>query len=252
MDTRKIEDPLLVLIRDAGGQALSLWNHNLRIERKADRTYVTSADMHIHELLTQRLRSIVDIPVVSEEAPCHSIPESCWLIDPIDGTSSYVAGLPTWSISIALIWERTIIYGCIYFPAFDRLIHSGMGDSILHTSDTHFGIDEEEYITIFSTFHRRYRTTYPGKIRSLGSCTSSVVYSITGSSKLAFVGRVKLWDIAACLPLVNEAGGVVMTVDAKAFSIDSLYDTPETSTPPLLVGNRKNIKAFLKNYVTRL
>ncbi len=247
--------PYMELIRsellNLGQHIRDVWRGEVSVSLKSDNSFITSADMHVHEALLKYLPQIDAVPVLSEEVPFDYVPDECWIIDPIDGTGAFVAGIPTWSISIVRISKGQPSFSCIYFPAFDWLLHSEMSGEMLKVHPDKNLIEREDFVTVPSDFHQNYNTDFNGKLRSLGSCSSEAAYAVIGASLCAFIGQVKIWDIAPAVPLIKRAGGVIRSVDAELFSIKSMQNSPNALSPPLLVGNPVLIERFVKGLTSR-
>lgn len=234
-----------------GRRVNEMWRGEVSVDLKPDSSYITSADTFVHKELLQLLPKVESLPVLSEEAPFEHIPDECWMIDPIDGTGAFVAGIPTWSITIVRISKGQPNFSCIYFPAFNWFLHSEMPGETLRVHPDKGKIEREDFVTVPSDFHRNYTTDFKGKLRSLGSCSSEVAYAVSGASLCAFVGRVKVWDIAPAIPLIQKANGVIRSVEGDLFSIKSIQNAPETLSPPLLVGNPKLVDRFVSGISSR-
>ena len=118
-------DVVLDAVRLAGTRALQLAKEGFEIHRKADHSPVTSADLAVNEILREAL--IGHFPNdgwMSEEDP--DTPERLnksrvWIIDPIDGTSYFIKGIPQYSFSVALIENQRPKLGVVYNPATEEL-----------------------------------------------------------------------------------------------------------------------------------
>ena len=108
--------------REAGLKILEIYNGDYTIEKKADHTPVTSADMQADELICRQLQLLTpDIPILSEEAT--KIPyairaswQRYWLVDPLDGTREFIKHNDEFTVNIALIEHGKSILGVIYVP----------------------------------------------------------------------------------------------------------------------------------------
>jgi len=106
---------------DAGQIAINAQkSKNFTVTKKPDNTDVTSADIEISKFLNQKLsQEFSQIPIICEESEFRQQNHDIfWLIDPIDGTSSFIKGLDSFAINIALIKNKKAIFGLIYAPSF--------------------------------------------------------------------------------------------------------------------------------------
>jgi 3'(2'), 5'-bisphosphate nucleotidase len=107
----------------AGEIAVDFFNKkNFETRKKADNSQVTSADVAVSKFLYKKLtKEFPSIPVVCEEGELRDFQEEIfWLIDPIDGTSSFVSGSVEFSISIGLVINKKSVFGLIYAPLFEN------------------------------------------------------------------------------------------------------------------------------------
>lgn len=200
---------------EAGEIALAYFNV-VEARVKADRSVVTAADEEIEALLRRRIATAFpEHGIIGEEqgrAP--GAAEYLWAIDPIDGTSGFVQGLPIWGISIGLLRDGEPILGCFYMPLVREWYEVDLdgpatfnGKPMAVASDG--SIDGETWICVPSNSHRRYAIDFPGKTRSLGSMAAYLCYVARGTAMGALLGRPAIWDIAAGLAILRRAGGDV-------------------------------------------
>ena len=181
---------------------------------KADRSLVTAADTEIEALLRQRIAAAYpDHVIIGEEQGGRAVDaEYIWGLDPIDGTSSFVQGLPIWGISAGLFHRGAPLLGCFYMPLVREWYEVEQGAPATFNGkplEVFSGdlLGPETWIGVPSNVHRRYRIDFPGKVRSLGSTAAAICYVARGTAAGAVVGRPYVWDIAAALPILTAAGG---------------------------------------------
>ncbi len=200
---------------EAGRIALRYFNV-VEARLKADRSVVTAADEEIEALLRQRIgEAYPEHGILGEEqggVPTNA--EFLWVIDPVDGTSGFVQGLPIWGISIGLLRRGTPILGCFYMPLLREWYEVGLDGPATFNGKpmavmTGILLDPEAWICVPSNSHRRYRINYPGKVRSLGSIAAYLCYVARGTASGVLIGRSHLWDLAAGLAILQRAGGDV-------------------------------------------
>jgi len=198
------------------GRAKSHW--------KSDGTRVTAVDVAISEGIVAELqRRFPQDQFFSEEltdapAPLPVTSRFSWVLDPIDGTNNYAMGIAHCAISLALLENGHPVYGVIYDLARRSLMHGGPG----------FGLFDGERAACVRTdppgpqtmigFHSPMDKRHAGdagrivrefKIRSLGSSTLHLAYVAVGILDGTVDHNVKIWDIAAAIPLVLAGGGQV-------------------------------------------
>lgn len=121
---------------EAGEIAVDFFNKkNFETRKKADNSKVTCADIAVSKFLHEKLtKEFPDIPVICEEGELRDFPEEIfWLVDPIDGTSSFASGNVEFSISIGLIVNKKPVFGLIYAPLFEdgKMVFSDENDQII-------------------------------------------------------------------------------------------------------------------------
>lgn len=206
-------DQIRAWAREAG--AITLRHYNIaEARRKPDQSFVTAADEEIERFLRAQIAAAYpDHGIVGEEGrSVNSDAEYVWAIDPIDGTGSFVSGIPIWGISIGLLRRGQSVLGSFYMPLLNEWYEAGLdGPALFNGQPTEVRrdglIDSEAWIAVPSNIHRRYRINYPGKVKSLGSMAAYVCYVARGSAVGALLGRPKLWDVAAGMAILERAGG---------------------------------------------
>ena len=205
-------------MRAAGQLALAHFGR-VKVERKADKSLVTEADRAVERFLVGELAKIVpDARVLGEEATTALEPSDArptWAIDPIDGTAAFVAALSTWSISVGLIDEGEPTLGCVYLPVSNEMFLAGSsgplywnGEPVRRAAEPGMlgdASDPETWIAVPSNYHKRYQTTYRGKLRSLGSTAAHLAWTARGAAA-GSLGFVRLWDAAGGLACCRAAG----------------------------------------------
>ncbi len=200
---------------EAGAIALRYFNV-VEARIKADRSVVTAADEEIEELLRGRIGAAYPgHAIIGEEqggAPGET--EYLWAIDPVDGTSAFVQGLPVWGISIGLLRRGVPVLGCFYLPLLGEWYEVGIEGPATFNGWPMQAASEgllasQAWICVPSSSHRRYSIDYPGKTRSLGAVAAYLCYVARGTAAGALLGRPHLWDIAAGVAILQRAGGDV-------------------------------------------
>lgn len=235
--------------REGGDVARSFFNKVAR-QRKADRSWVTEADLAIEALLRERIAArYPDHGVMGEEQGVGAIDrEYVWCIDPIDGTGSFVAGLPMWCVSIGLLRGGEPHLGVIYMPLLDDCYWCDAGgpafrnDEPIHVLNPP-AVDSSDWLAIPSYAHRSFTIDFIGKTRSLSSVASECCYVARGSALGALIGRASLWDFAAGLAILSAAGGAARTLSGGAPVIAPLLDGRKLPEP-MVIGHPDQLDAL--------
>ena len=199
------QDDIRSLLEDAGQIALKYFR-NVTARRKASFGLVTEADLAIQSFIVRWLeRRYPDHGIIAEEADCRIISERSgryWTVDPIDGTSSFVAGLSVWGIGLGEGDASGPLAGYFYMPVTrDYFCRSPEGDVLLNGKSVSMkrpaALHGESLLLSISRLHRHHvlAGTYPGKVRSLGSTIAHACYVAAGMADAALLGRVWIWDI---------------------------------------------------------
>lgn len=204
---------LLPLVTEAGELARRHFR-NVMPERKADRTLVTVADREVETLLVARLRALApDVRILGEElgvtgpadAPCTVT------LDPIDGTSAFVAGLPTWCVTVGLILRGEAVGGITHLPMTGETYMAADGEARwngrLLPRGRRAPLEGDAFMVAYSDYHRGHAIGFPGKIRALGSTAYHLALVARGAAVAALLGRPRVWDIAAGAALLAAVGG---------------------------------------------
>jgi histidinol-phosphatase len=205
--------------------------HDLRVETKPDLTPVTEADRRAEQVLTERLaKARPGDAVVGEEFGASGTGERRWILDPIDGTKNYVRGVPVWATLVGLQAAGDFVVGVVSAPALGRRwwaargagafangdpIHvSGvhdLADAHLCYSDT-AGWDEfgrgDEFRALMG---RCWRT------RGFGDFWGHMLVA-EGAADAMSEPILSLWDVAALVPVVVEAGGRISDLTGSGWA----------------------------------
>ncbi len=227
---------------------------------KDNKTYVTEADIAVQEYLKSELeRHFPDDGIIAEEEELKKEPKSgnrYWIVDPIDGTASFVAGLPVWGIAVGVVENGEPVAGFFMMPATKDLFYTSP-DKPVYRNETprimkpHESFHSETLLLSISDFHNLYSLSpdYPGKVRSLGSTVAHVCYTATGSAEASILGNAYIWDIAAGMAMLKKNGGLLRyTDDGEDGEVFNLADmlNGEKATRPLIAGRRETISEFEK------
>jgi histidinol phosphatase-like enzyme (inositol monophosphatase family) len=216
---------------------------SLVVELKSDQTPVTAADRGAEELIRG---------MIGHKFPTHGIigeelgnenedAEFVWVLDPIDGTKSFITGVPLWGTLIALLHEGQPVLGCIHQPILSQLmigdgttttlngrpVHTRattqMSDSTLLTSDpvnirNRMGPGTNNFLAQAKLF------------RTWGDCYGYLLVA-AGHAEIMIDPIMNPWDIAALVPVIRGAGGVI--TDWNGDSAYPAESTVAAATPEL-------------------
>ena len=198
------------------GRAESKW--------KSDGTRVTAVDVAISENIFRELAAqfpadqYFSEELAETDAPIPVTARFCWVLDPIDGTNNFALGIPYCAISLALCENGEPVYGTVYDLSRRVLMHGGPGFG-LHDGERTAAVStaafsRETLIGFHSPFDKTLMPMASGvlaqfKIRGLGSATLHLSFVAAGILDGCVDYNVKIWDLAAAIPLVRAVGGEV-------------------------------------------
>ncbi|MBI3790675.1 MAG: histidinol-phosphatase [Gemmatimonadetes bacterium] len=216
--------------RLAGAFAHRYWRQDLVVETKGDGSPVTIADRGAEELARDWIgeRFPRDGILGEEFGALRPDARRRWIIDPIDGTKSFVRGVPLWGTLVAVADGDDVLAGAIYCPCVDELVVAGLGAGAwwngarCHVS----AVDDLGRATVLTTDERMADdpakragwtrlTGRAGVVRSWGDCYGYVLLA-TGRAEVMVDPAMHAWDSAAVAPVVTEAGGLFTDWQGRA------------------------------------
>lgn len=240
------DEHLKSVIRQAGRLALQSFR-KVTPSLKDNQTYVTQADLAVQQYLFQALEAQYPADgIIAEEEALRKQPASgdrYWIVDPIDGTSSFVSGLPVWGISVGLLEGDDVKVGFFYMPVLDELYHSTKQGHVFRNDDPTSlrppaDLQRETILLTTTNFHktRRLSAHYPGHVKCFGSAAAHLCYAATGTVDAVFLEGVHVWDIAAGLAMLQHNGGTLRYVGGEAVVL-STWLSGEAIRRPMLGGH---------------
>ena len=208
----------LTLAAEAGQVAAGNFGE-IEARRKRDGSLVTAIDELIDRNIAQALRSTYpEHAILSEEQATLYDPafEFTWVVDPIDGTTNYARGVPLWGVSIALLWNGDPVMGVINFPLVHEVFSAIKGggawcnDRPITTAHA-IEADDEQLMMRCTRTERLFELKTPLKARILGSAAYHLCKVADGTALVGIEATPMVWDLAASVLIVTEAGGIVET-----------------------------------------
>ncbi len=208
----------------AGAFTLGYFNASPPVELKADRTPVTAADRGAEERLRQRIeRAFPTHGIVGEE---HGVKlgtdPARWILDPIDGTYSFICGVPLYAVLVGFEWEGEAVAGVIHLPALNETIYAARGLGCRWNGRPARVSDVSELsaarLVYAGAKHQHKFGKGPEFERLLAACGSdrggwcdAYGYALvaTGRADISLDPIMALWDTAALFPVITEAGGTL-------------------------------------------
>jgi histidinol phosphatase-like enzyme (inositol monophosphatase family) len=209
--------------RLAGDVAHGYFQRAVALETKADGSPVTAADRAAETTAREWIaRRFAGDRVVGEEfGETAASSERAWFIDPIDGTRTFVRGVPLWGTLVGIAVDGEVIAGAAYFPALNELLHAGIGAGCWWNGtrarvSTISALEDAAVVTTDEQFRvapecvERWRdlASRASISRTWGDCYGYLLVA-TGRAEVMADGRLSSWDAAPFFPAIREAGGVL-------------------------------------------
>ena len=199
-----------VLIRDFGEI------EKLQVSRKGPNDFVTNSDIKTEKIIIDELKKAKpNFSIISEEngIEINKDEKNTWLIDPIDGTINFLHGIPHFAISIALKSDNEIVSGIIFDPIKNELFFAEK-DNGAYFNNQRIRVSRKNEINdcLFVTGGKikiEPNLTY----RRSGCAALDMAYVASGRYDGYFQNNLKIWDIAAGIILIKEAGGIINDID---------------------------------------
>ncbi|MCZ6472191.1 MAG: hypothetical protein O6934_02020 [SAR324 cluster bacterium] len=230
---------------------------NVDSEAKADGSVVTVLDRKVSEMTQQLLRErFPEMGFISEEESQPYLPgaEMQWVLDPIDGTASFVREFPVWGFGLGLMKARVPVEGCLRFPLLDETYLCTAGRVYLNGREQQPAsappLRDTHNVLIGSGLHGQMSMEkLKGiKLRNFGSNLYHIAALALGRCEAMISPQAYLWDIVPALPFTRARGYVECYLDGAPFSLDDLFseDPPSYKLPrPLLIGPQEQVTHIL-------
>jgi histidinol-phosphatase len=238
-----------------GKVALGHFGREPEARRKPDGSWVTQGDWETEAQIRLRIaRTFPDHNVLGEEEgltragggrPLDGAPT--WVVDPIDGTSNYVAAIPVWATLVGLMVDGSPVVGVAHAPALGETYEAGrgLGARMNGTAIEVDAVDRLEEATVVSTgyesFHRHQLAegfvdvvSRADRSRGFGDFWGHMLVA-RGAAHVMLEPVLKVWDYAALVPIVEEAGGRITALDGAPLSDGSTCLTTNGALHDLVI-----------------
>ncbi len=221
LELRPLLDFAVRMAREAGRITQRCFKGSLKPERKSDNSLVTIADReaerHIRESIAQTFPD--DSILGEEEGEYAGTSGRRWIIDPLDGTFSFVHGVPLYGVMVGLEIDNQPSLGVVNLPALDEIVYAARGLGCFANSEpahvsTTSSLDKALLLaTDFGACERfgfgpatTALQTVVAERRTWGDCYGHILVA-TGRADVMLDPVMNVWDCAALLPILEEAGG---------------------------------------------
>ncbi len=208
-----------VLIRDFGEI------EKLQVSKKSPRDFVTNADLKIEKIIIEELeKARPNYSFISEEKGKKKNKDinNTWIIDPIDGTVNFLHGIPHFAISIALKSNDEIISGLIYDPIKDEMFFAEKNNGAFLNNRRMRVSSKNKLDDCLFAISGQLKNDANISNRKTGSAALDLAYVAAGRYDGYFQKDLNIWDVAAGIVLIKEAGGVINDLelnDLKRLSV---------------------------------
>jgi myo-inositol-1(or 4)-monophosphatase len=228
-------EPVLAVVRSVAAREIMPRYLKVAHSRKADGSLFTEADLAAQDALQAELTRLVPVPLLAEEmTPQEQAVQwlegdaGLWCVDPIDGTSNFVNGLPYFAVSVALMRQGRPVLGVIYDPVADEAFHAARGCGAYLNGER---LPIKTYVPVLKNamagldlkrLDRRLAqslATAPPYMsqRNYGASTLEWCYAAAGRFDVYLHGGQRLWDYAAGALIMSEAEGSICSLDHDDF-----------------------------------
>ena len=199
-----------ILIRDFGEI------EKLQVSKKGPSDFVTNSDLKAEKIIIEELKKAKpNYSINSEENGIENNKnkKDIWVIDPIDGTVNFLHGIPHFAVSIALISDNEIIAGIIFDPIKNEMFYAEKNNGAYFNNQRIRVSKKNEINSCLFVTGGKIEKEPDLPYRKSGCAALDLAYVASGRYDGYFQDNLNLWDIAAGIILVKEAGGIVNEID---------------------------------------
>ena len=199
-----------ILIRDFGEI------ENLQVSKKGPNDFVTNSDLKTEKIIIEELKKAKpNYSVISEEngIEINKDIKNTWIIDPIDGTINFLHGVPHFAISIALKSNNEIVSGLIFDPIKNEMFYAEKDNGAFFNNHRIRVSKKSELNNCLFVTGEKVTNNIDLIYRKSGCASLDMAYVASGRYDGCFQNNLNLWDIAAGIVLVKEAGGIINQID---------------------------------------
>lgn len=248
------ESLLIETVREAGLLAHSLFRTELRNWIKGASSPVSEADIAVNDLIRARLQSATpDYGWLSEESvddAARLAAGKVWIVDPIDGTRSYLAGRDDWCVSVALVEDGTPLLAAVYAPATDEFFTAARGHGARRNgaplrAEAGSALNWARMAGPKPLMQRLAQSSAVATHPRIGSLALRLCRVADATLDAAFAGANSHdWDLAAADLIVHEADGRMTTLAGEAI----VYNRADVTHGVLLAAGRARHARLVEHY----
>ena len=199
-----------VLIRDFGEI------EKLQVSKKGPTDFVTNADIKTEKIIIEELKKAKpNYSIISEENGIENNKDkdNTWIIDPIDGTVNFLHGIPHFAISIALKSKNEITSGLVFDPVKNEMFYAEKNNGAFFNNHRIRVSKKNDLNECLFVTGGKINKELDLPYRKSGCAALDMAYVASGRYDGYFQNNLNLWDIAAGIIIVKEAGGIINQID---------------------------------------
>ncbi len=207
--------------REAGWIIMALYGKDYRIEEKSKGNPVTTADIEanrkIQEIIRKRYPEDGWLSEEDKDDLRRLSSSRVWVVDPIDGTKEFIAGVPQFAVSVGLVMDGRPVLGVVYNPAEEKLYRAVKGcGAMLNDQPIHVSLRDEmkgAYLLVSRSEPKRKFQSFADlcRLEPIGSIAYRLAMVAAGEGDGTLTFRsLREWDVCAGVLIVEEAGGIVV------------------------------------------
>ena len=224
---------------------------NITASNKSDGSLITSCDLWSDKTIVEGLSKISPLEGVLSEEGNKSIPESnaYWIVDPLDGTTNFAAGIPFWSISIARFVNGSPQSSFLIIPTLKKSFLAIQGEGVWLNNKKIVANNNTQRSDCVSLCSRSIKILqekpneiFPGKIRLLGVSSLNLTSVAMGQTFGAIESTPKIWDIAAAWLILEELNCKVDWLGTNPINLNAGMDLTNINFPLIAGRTEQNIQ----------
>jgi len=224
---------------------------NISASNKSDGSLITSCDIWSDKTIVNGLSKIAPKEGVLSEEGEKRIPESdaFWIVDPLDGTTNFAAGIPFWSISVARFVKGRPQSSFLIIPTLKKKFVAIEGEGVWLNNKKIFSDNNSQRSDCVSLCSRSIKILqinpkeiFPGKIRLLGVSSLNLTSVAMGQTFGAIEATPKIWDIAAAWLILEELNCIVDWLEINPLNLKAGKDLSDINFPLIAGRTKQNIK----------
>ena len=225
---------------------------NIVSDTKADGSLITACDRWSDEALVNGLSALAPAEFTLSEEGEKACPSSSafWVVDPLDGTTNFAAGIPYWAISVARFVDGRPTEAFLDIPSLHQRIVAIRGRGAWRNGNA---LSPETRLQSGSTcvslcsrairvLQRRHQDPFPGKIRLLGVASLNLVSVAMGQTVAALEATPKIWDLAAAWLVLTELDCPIHWLALDPAALSPGQDLSDVSFPVLAAGSQSELE----------